>query len=128
MDGIFILVPHPYKISGSTPGCTFWTLSFLWQNFFNITASWYLYGYGKLPKVCVNYKEGRSQRLKKEDANERHQDKKAIAADNWYLLHNFSLQKVAGELTNASVTLAVEHAAASERNDRTYNHFFIYFN
>lgn len=29
-----------------------------------------------------NYKEGRSQRLKSEEANERNQDKKAIAADS----------------------------------------------
>lgn len=28
------------------------------------------------------YKEGRSQKLNKEEANERNQDKKAIAADN----------------------------------------------
>lgn len=38
------------------------------------------------------YKEGRSQKLNKEDARERNQDKKAIAADNWYLLHNFAGQ------------------------------------
>lgn len=63
------------------------------------------------------YKEGRSQRLKRDEANERNQEKKAIAADNWYLLHGFAAQPSAASRT--VVTLAVEDAAASRRYDKT---------
>lgn len=65
------------------------------------------------------YKEGRSQKLNKQEASDRNQDKKAIAADNWYLLHNFAGQKFAPASSRTSVTLAVEQAAASERYDKT---------
>lgn len=38
------------------------------------------------------YKEGRIQRLKRDAETVRDQDKNAIAADNWYLPHNFGGQ------------------------------------
>lgn len=65
------------------------------------------------------YKAGRSQRLKSDEENERNQDKKAIAADNWYLPHNFSGQNDLPTSSRRSATLAVEQAAASDRNDKT---------
>lgn len=38
------------------------------------------------PSICTstsyNYREAKSQRLKREEANDKNQDKKAIAADN----------------------------------------------
>lgn len=57
--------------------------------------------------------------MKRDEANERNQEKKAIAADNWYLLHGFAAQPSAASRT--VVTLAVEDAAASRRYDKTYN-------
>lgn len=63
-------------------------------------------------------KEGRSQRLKREEANDRNQDRKAIAADNWYLLHNVTGQYELPASCRISVTLAVELAAANDRNDK----------
>lgn len=70
------------------------------------------------------YKEGRSQRLQREEAKERHHDKKAMAAESWYLMHNFPAQRFTFEwpdVIKISVTLAAEHAAASDRNERTCN-------
>lgn len=67
----------------------------------------------------MNYTEGRSQRLKREEDNDRNHDKKAIAADSWYLVHNF-LPQNSSEARRRLVTLAVEQDAASDRNDRTY--------
>lgn len=68
------------------------------------------------------YKEGISQRLQRDEASERLQHKKAIAADSWYLTHNFPMQSDAAEWADEimrSATLAVEQAAANDRNDRT---------
>lgn len=66
-----------------------------------------------------NHKEGSSQRLKSEEAIERNQVKKAIAADIWYLLQNFEGQYGFSARRKRSTTLAVEHAAASVRIDKT---------
>lgn len=57
--------------------------------------------------------------MKRDDANDRNQDKKAIAADNWYRLHRFAGQYDRPTSSRRSVTLAVELAAASDRNDKT---------
>jgi hypothetical protein len=38
------------------------------------------------------YREGKSQKLKSHEADERNQDKNAIAADNLYLPHDFAGQ------------------------------------
>lgn len=70
------------------------------------------------PGIFTGYREGRSQRLKREEAKDRNQDKKVIAAESWYLLHILERQKFV-ELISTSVTLAVEHAAASDRNEST---------
>lgn len=59
------------------------------------------------------YKEGRSQRLKREEANDRNQDKKAIIADNRYLLQRFAWQKDGPAPIRTLVALAVEQAADS---------------
>ena len=66
------------------------------------------------------YREGKSQKLKRQEAVERNQDKKAIAAENWYRPHNFARQGYSPASSRRSVTLAVEHAAASERYDKTW--------
>lgn len=76
----------------------------------------------RLYYVCLS--EGRSQRLKRAEANDRNQDKNAVAAENWYLLHNLGEQNGGPASSKTSVTLAVEQAAASERNDRTCNNKF----
>jgi hypothetical protein len=39
-----------------------------------------------------NHKDGSNQRLKRDEAIDRNQDKKAMAADIWYLLQNFGGQ------------------------------------
>lgn len=48
-----------------------------------------------------------------------HQDKKAIAADSWYLLHSPPQNEGPASVSMKSATLAVEEAAASDRNDST---------
>ena len=65
------------------------------------------------------YKDGKSQKLKRQEADIRNQDKKAIAADNRYLPHNLDGQRETPTPCRISVTLAVEQAAASEKYDRT---------
>lgn len=68
----------------------------------------------------MDHKEGRSQRLKREEAIERNQDKKAMAADIRYLLHNFGGQKDPPLAeSRISTTPADEQAAASVRVDKT---------
>ena len=68
----------------------------------------------------MDHKEGRSQRLKREEAIERSQDKKAMAADIKYLLHNFGGQRDRlSAASRISTTPAVEQAAASVRTDKT---------
>lgn len=66
--------------------------------------------------VNMSYVEGRSQRLKRVDANNRNHAMKAIAADSWYRVQYLGLQDPS---SNILVTLAVEQAAASDRKDRT---------
>jgi len=66
-----------------------------------------------------NHKDGSNQRLKRDEAIDRNQDKKAMAADIWYLLQNFGGQKDPSEWSRRSTTLAVEHAAANVRVDKT---------
>lgn len=54
------------------------------------------------------------------------QDKHAMAADNRYLLHICPPQNAApASVTIKSDTLAVEHAAASDRNERICQKEFI---
>lgn len=67
----------------------------------------------------MDYTEGRSHRLKREEDKDRNHDKKAIAAESWYLVHNFPMQKPS-EASKRLLTLAVEQDAASDRNERTY--------
>jgi hypothetical protein len=57
--------------------------------------------------------------LKSHEADERNQDKNAIAADNWYLPHDFAGQCDSPAWCRISVTLAAEHAAANDRYDIT---------
>lgn len=57
--------------------------------------------------------------MKREEDNDRNHDKKAIAADSWYLVHNFPMQNPS-EASKRLLTLAVEQDAASDRNERTY--------
>lgn len=59
--------------------------------------------------------------MKRAEANDRNHDKKAIAAESWYLLHIFAGQYEVPTSRRRSVTLAVELAAANDRNDRTCN-------
>lgn len=66
----------------------------------------------------MDYTEGRSHRLKREEDKDRNHDKKAIAAESWYLVHNFPMQKPS-EASKRLLTLAVEQDAASDRNERT---------
>lgn len=67
------------------------------------------------------HREGKIQKLIRQEADERNQDKMAIAADIWYLLHKFSGQYDLSDFINKSVTLAVEHAAANNRYDKTWD-------
>lgn len=62
---------------------------------------------------------GSNQRLKRDEAKERDHERKAIVADSWYLLHTFEGQYGAFALIKRSATLAVEHAPASVRIDKT---------
>lgn len=57
--------------------------------------------------------------MKRVEARDKNQDKKAMVADNWYLLQNFT-GHLPFECSRRSTTLAVEQAAASVRNDSTY--------
>lgn len=65
------------------------------------------------------HRDGKIQKLIRQEADERNQDKMAMTADIWYLLHKFSGQYDLSALFNKSVTLAVEHAAANNRYDKT---------
>lgn len=69
--------------------------------------------------MWVHYTDGSSQRLKRDEDNDRNHDKKAIAADSWYLVHSFAVQNPP-EASRRLVTLAVEQDAANDRNDSTY--------
>lgn len=57
--------------------------------------------------------------MKSEEDKDRNHDKKAIAADSWYLVHNFTPQNPP-EASSRLVTLAVEQDAANDRNESTY--------
>lgn len=62
--------------------------------------------------------------MNKAEAKVKHQDKQAMAADNWYLLHISPSQKEEpASVTMKSNTLAVEHAAANDRNERIWHSF-----
>lgn len=67
--------------------------------------------------------------MKSEEDKDKNHDKKAIAADSWYLVHNFALQNPS-EASRRLVTLAVEQDAASDRNVSTYKFIYvtIYYN
>lgn len=60
-----------------------------------------------------------SQRLKREEAAVRNQDKKAIIADSWYLSHSLAVHWDPWNWRRTSMTAALELAAASERMDST---------
>lgn len=47
------------------------------SNFYEMAKPIHMYQY-----ISYNYKEAKSQRLKREEANDKNQDKKAIAEDN----------------------------------------------
>lgn len=72
----------------------------------------------------VHYTDGSSQRLKREEDNDRNHDKKAMAADSWYLVHSFEVQNPS-DASRRLVTLAVEQDAANDRNDSTYTNVAI---
>lgn len=63
--------------------------------------------------------EAKSQRLKRDEANDKNQDKNAIAADNWYRPHIFALQNEPPETINRSVTPADEQDAANDKKHST---------
>ena len=69
----------------------------------------------------IFYREENSQKLKRKETDERNQDKKAIAADNWYLPHSFGGQCDPPASSRRSAMLAVEHAAASDRHDNIWS-------
>lgn len=59
--------------------------------------------------------------MKRTEENDKNQDKKAIAADSSNLLHIGTGQYDGPAPWSMLVTLAVEQAAASERNDKACN-------
>ncbi|KAL3515219.1 hypothetical protein ACH5RR_022121 [Cinchona calisaya] len=66
------------------------------------------------------YNEGSSQRLKRDDARENNQDRKANKADVRYLLQYLGGQKESSARNKRSTIPAVELAAASNIRSRSY--------
>lgn len=70
-------------------------------------------------KPCQYNNEGKLQRLKRAEASNRNQHKKANVAETWYWLQRLSPQMGAPKDESSWVALATPHAPPSERNDIT---------
>lgn len=71
-------------------------------------------------KPCQYNNEGKLQRLKRAEASNRNQHKKANVAETWYWLQRLSPQMGAPKDESSWVALATPHAPPSERNDITW--------